>query len=127
MIIIAEIVVRTDSGIPISAVETLSSTVNTTIKNAVDNTMISGLYRFCVPNDPHSITGSTGSTQGASTLSIHARNEIIRREKDILKGKEDIDVLRAHYEKNLNQVKRTLEQLTKYKVSLKKARAFVKK
>lgn len=61
-----------------SAVETFRSTVKSTIKNAVDNTMTSGLYRFFAPSELPSITGSTGSTHGAKTLSIQARNERIK-------------------------------------------------
>lgn len=78
MIITADNVVRNHCGISINAVETLRSIVKSTIKNAVEKTITSGLYRFCTPNELPSITGSTGSTQGANTLSIQAKNERIR-------------------------------------------------
>jgi hypothetical protein len=77
---VAEIVVRTDCGIPISAVETFRSIVNSTMKIAVEETIISGLYRFCAPSDHPRITGRTGRTHGARTLRIQERNEIMRRD-----------------------------------------------
>lgn len=60
-----------------NAVDTLSITVNNTMKNEVDRTITSGLYRFCAPRDDQRITGNTGSTHGARTLSIQAKNESI--------------------------------------------------
>ena len=80
MIITADKVVRNHCGISINAVETLRSIVKSTIKNAVEKTITSGLYRFCAPRELPSITGSTGSTHGANTLSIQAKNERIKRD-----------------------------------------------
>jgi hypothetical protein len=48
------------------------------MKNAVDKTIIRGLYRFWVHIEEPRITGNTGSTHGASTLRIQARKEIRR-------------------------------------------------
>ncbi len=50
------------------------------MKIAVEITIINGLYRFCVPSDEPRMTGNTGRTQGASTLSIPAKNEMMRRD-----------------------------------------------
>jgi hypothetical protein len=60
------------SGIDINAVDAFNSNVNTTIKILAEPIIINGLYRFWSLNDHHIITGSTGRTQGASTVSIHA-------------------------------------------------------
>jgi len=60
------------SGIVINAVVALSSNVNITINTHADPIMTNGLYRFCEERDPHIITGSTGSTQGAKIVSIPA-------------------------------------------------------
>lgn len=73
MIIAAENQTRNHSGTLIKAVDTLSSTVKSVIKNAVDNPMISGLYQARAVSPPPSITGRTGRTQGANTLITHAR------------------------------------------------------
>ena len=70
-----------------SAVETFKSNVNKTIQTAVDNTIIRGLYRFCDHNDPPRMTGKTGKTHGARTLSIPAKNEI--RSSDIRENSEN--------------------------------------
>jgi hypothetical protein len=40
----------------------------------VDQIITKGLYHFCVQSDHPRITGNTGNTQGASTLSNHAIN-----------------------------------------------------
>jgi|GEM_PF-1168922 len=77
IIITADILVHTVWGISISAVDALSTMVNNVINTAVDNIMINGLYRCFDHNDPHKITGNTGSTHGASTLSTPAINERI--------------------------------------------------
>lgn len=60
------------SGIDINAVDAFNTRVNTTIKILAEPIITNGLYRFWSLNDPHIITGNTGSTQGASTVSIHA-------------------------------------------------------
>ncbi len=76
IIIVAEIVVQTACGTPISAVDTFNTTVNNTIHTAVESTIISGLYILVVVSDHHKITGNTGNTQGANTLNIPAKNDI---------------------------------------------------
>lgn len=79
---IAEIVFHTYCGISIKTVETFRITVNSVIHKAVEIIITRGLYGFCCPSVHHKITGNTGNTHGASTLIIHARNEI--RRSDIL-------------------------------------------
>jgi len=80
MIIVAEKSVQKDCGTPISAVDTFSTIVKSTMKIAVESTITNGLYRFCAHKEPPRITGRTGNTQGAKTLSIHARKDINKRD-----------------------------------------------
>ena len=60
------------SGIVMNAVVALSNSVNIMINTHADPMITRGLYRFWVASDHHIMTGNTGSTQGASTVSIHA-------------------------------------------------------
>jgi hypothetical protein len=68
-----------DDGISINAVETLRITVKSTTESASENVTKYG-YHFCFSErEPARITGSTGRTQGASTVKIPAKNETKRR------------------------------------------------
>jgi len=70
--IVQDIIHQKLSGIVINAVVALSNNVNITINIHADPIIISGLYRFCEDSDPHIITGNTGKTHGAKTVSIPA-------------------------------------------------------
>lgn len=93
MMMIAEMVVQTVWGILISAVDTLSNTVNNVMNTAVDKIITNGLYRWLDHNDHHKITGSTGSTHGASTLSTHAINDKIAKDIIVVMIKSDLIII----------------------------------
>ena len=71
-----EIVVQKLGGIEISAVVALSSNVNSTTENASDPIRTSTGRRRLEPTLPPTIIGKIGSTQGASTVSTPAINEV---------------------------------------------------
>jgi hypothetical protein len=77
-----EIIARVCVDIHMNAVLTFNKNVNTKIKTSADHKIRNALP-ICksVPLHPK-ITGSTGSTQGARTERIHARNEM--RRSDII-------------------------------------------
>jgi hypothetical protein len=75
--IIPDIRLHTDDGMPINDVLTLSKKVNTKIHTMMDQMMRSGLYLSVVARLLPNMTGMTGNTHGARTESIHEKNEII--------------------------------------------------
>lgn len=66
---------QTCSGMARRDVDALSARVKRVMQMAVDPMIRRGLYRCLLPNDHHKITGSTGKTQGAKTLSTPAKND----------------------------------------------------
>lgn len=66
---------QTCSGIARRDVDALSARVKSVIQMAVELMIRRGLYRCLLLSDHHKITGSTGKTQGAKTLSIPAKND----------------------------------------------------
>lgn len=74
-IISPESVARVLVGIAINAVLTLRIKVNRKIQNNAEKRIRKVLALVSADNPPAKITGITGSTQGASTDSIQARNE----------------------------------------------------
>jgi hypothetical protein len=85
IIMIAEMTLHTCCGIPMSAADTFSNTVKSTIHIAVERTMMIGLYHFCVPSDPPKMTGNTGRAHGANTLSIPANSATKNNDMEIKK------------------------------------------
>ena len=69
---------HTDVGIAINTVLTLSKKVNINIQIIADSKIRIVLALRPSDNQPPKITGITGSTQGASTDNIQARNAIRR-------------------------------------------------
>lgn len=64
-----------DDGMSIKRVETFRMMVNSVIESASESVMIYGYHFPRSPTDPARMTGRTGSTQGASIVSAHARND----------------------------------------------------
>lgn len=79
MIITAETVVQNDGSILINKVLTLSKKVNKMIETIIETIILQVWESPFQVKVPEKITGITGNTQGARTLSIPAKKDTIIR------------------------------------------------